>query len=243
MLHHRADGPSIETPPVGIAGVDILQHGSTHHCGCGGSCCTGKEKRQEGPFCAACACVSERAGRQWVRGRAAQYGVFSGTIQGEGRPFREIISRGAFRAALSDPARHIRATIGHNEALTLAEFPGELRVWDNEDGLHFEFPVPPNDLGAGALDGLRSGRLGGCSFMMTDVSSNFAQTESGLVRRISSVGKLLDVSLVTQGAYMVQPPDPADVRQAQATTGRAVAPVTLEQAREIARRMRERQNA
>lgn len=173
-----------------------------------------RDTRAAGPACYACSCITERDGTTWVEGTAAVFDTWSTTIDyGDGKPFRELLLPGCFDDALARPDLDVAVRVHHDESMTLARFPRDrpaCRVWSDKRGLHFGVRVPASELGEWVLDGIRTRRLDGCSFVMADVRDRWTEAADGtLLRQILTVGELIDVSLVSRGAYVMPAPEPA----------------------------------
>jgi HK97 family phage prohead protease len=170
------------------------------------------EPTRAGPVCYAAACVSEASGRVVVRGLAARYETWSTTILEDGVRFREIISVGAFDAALRRRPLDIVVSINHDDAQELGRYRARsgdtARIWADREGLHYSVTLPSNAVGQRALRQLRNGELAGASFRFSEAESTFTDTPTGLVRRITSIGRLSDVTLAKRGAYSVGLPAP-----------------------------------
>ena len=192
-------------------------------CGCGCSGTRGAVPTltvEARAFCAASMCVTEGASGFWVNGMAHRYGVWSSSLCGHlddsEKCFREIIDVGAFDDAVARSDLDVAIVVNHDEARLLARATkrpdADARVWADRVGLHFEFRVPHTPLGRAVLADVRSGRVRGTSFLMRDVTAVWNETTTGeLVRRITRVGKLEDVTIVDHRAtpaYSFSAPDP-----------------------------------
>jgi HK97 family phage prohead protease len=191
-------------------------------CGCYRGACdcarrtftdTAPTMARRAAVCHASACVRMRGDELWVHALAARFGIWSGTITEHGRTFRELLEPGAFRVALARPDRDVDIVVQHDPALRLARWRGPVdastaRIWQDSVGLNFEFRLPDTDLGARTLAQIENRTLGGASFVMTHITDTWRETDDGWTRRIHSVGRLRDVSLVGSGAYTVAPPEP-----------------------------------
>ncbi len=193
-------------------------------CGCGCGC----SERDRGPappagraaVCGASVCVEELAGRLHVHGLAHRYGVWSNTLVDQasdaaGRAFREIIEPGAFGPALARRELDIAVTVNHDTRQVLGRYQGrptdDARVWSTRTGLHFRLTLPDDPLGHLVAEDLQAGILRGTSFVMADVRATWTVSADGEhLRRIRSVGELLDVALVRFPAYSFAPPDPVE---------------------------------
>ena len=81
---------------------------------------------------------------------------------------------------------------------------GSLKLWIEDDGLHYRFIAPKTALGDEVLSYLERGEITGSSFAFT-ISENGDKWERAndgkLLRTISKIDKLFDVSPVFQPAY------------------------------------------
>lgn len=81
---------------------------------------------------------------------------------------------------------------------------GSLKLWLEDDGLHYRFTAPKTALGDEVLSYLERGEITGSSFAFTiaDNGDKWERAKDGkLLRTISKIDKLFDVSPVFQPAY------------------------------------------
>jgi len=147
---------------------------------------------------------SERAIEQGedkkIRGVASVFGSESRDLGG----FTEIIDRHAFDDALeSNP--DVTCLWNHNSDDLLGRTSsGTLRLWTEDDGLHYEVDPPNTTLGNDMRELLARGDVNGSSFAFTvdDDGQEWEERDDGTtLRTIKKVSGLYDVSLVTVGAY------------------------------------------
>ena len=147
---------------------------------------------------------SERAIEQGedkkIRGVASVFGSESRDLGG----FTEIIDRHAFDDAL-EANPDVTCLWNHNSADLLGRTSsGTLRLWTEEDGLHYEVDPPNTTLGNDMRELLARGDVNGSSFAFTvdDDGQEWEERDDGTtLRTIKKVSGLYDVSLVTVGAY------------------------------------------
>lgn len=81
---------------------------------------------------------------------------------------------------------------------------GSLKLWLEDDGLHYRFIAPKTALGDEVLSYLERGEISGSSFAFTIAPNGdkWERSKDGkLLRTISKIDKLFDVSPVFQPAY------------------------------------------
>lgn len=167
-----------------------------------------------------------------VRGYAAMYDRRSENLGG----FVEIIKRGAFDEVLKDD---VRALFNHDANLILARSKngdGTLRVGVDDTGLWYEFTPPDTQAGRDLVVSLKRGDVDQSSFAFAvrREGQDWKDEDGGklMVRTISKVARLYDVSPVTYPAY----PDTTVATRSLEDFKKEVAPPTNDEA---ARRARE----
>lgn len=135
-----------------------------------------------------------------IRGVASVFGSESRDLGG----FTEVIDRHAFDDALeSNP--DVTCLWNHNSDDLLGRTSsGTLRLWTEDDGLHYEVDPPNTTLGNDMRELLSRGDVNGSSFAFTvdDDGQEWEERDDGTsLRTIKKVSGLFDVSLVTVGAY------------------------------------------
>jgi HK97 family phage prohead protease len=142
-----------------------------------------------------------------VRGYAAVFGKRSSNLGSEDYQFFEIINRGAFDDVLKDD---VRALFNHDPNFILArsrDGAGTLSIGSDETGLWYEFTPPDTNAGRDLAESLKRGDVDQSSFAFTLTSEGqkWEETREGdktvVVRTISKVARLYDVSPVTYPAY------------------------------------------
>lgn len=80
---------------------------------------------------------------------------------------------------------------------------GSLKLWLNEDGLHYRFEAPNTQLGDELLSYLSRGELNSSSFAFTVPANgdSWAMRDGKHYRTINTIDRLFDVSPVFQPAY------------------------------------------
>ncbi len=133
-----------------------------------------------------------------LSGYAARFNVESYDLGG----FTETIRQGAFATALRNKECGTVADSEHDQSRTFASvMDGTLRVWEDAAGLGWCAQMPNTPLGLEIIDEVRSGRLQNCSFAFADVQDSFQHSGGKNLRTISSIGRLIDVSVVANPAY------------------------------------------
>ena len=123
----------------------------------------------------------------------------------KGRPFVERVSRDAISEDFLT-SQDVILNIDHDNSRMLARYnkgEGTLRLFLQEDGVHFEFEAPQTALGDEVLYNVRHGNLFECSFACyinrNDISRHTEGTQT--VHVIERIATLLDVSIVLRAAY------------------------------------------
>lgn len=155
-----------------------------------------------------------------ISGYAALFGKRSADLGG----FVEVVDRGAFAKTLAES--DTKFLFNHDESTVMARRTADnLRVSEDEQGLHYEATVDLNDPDARRLfTKIEHGNVRGNSFAFRTLVDQWTTTDDDYpLRHLVEVGPLYDVSAVTTPAY----PDTegqlaAAVRSLAATTGRDV---------------------
>jgi HK97 family phage prohead protease len=138
-----------------------------------------------------------------VSGVAAKFNSRSENLGTADRPVFEIIAPGAFGGVLNDD---VVSCFNHDESLILARSEngkGTLRLWVDGIGLNYEFTAPDTTAGNDLLESLNRGDIRGSSFafQVAEGGDRFTQEPGGVLRTITKIGKLHDVSPVVRPAY------------------------------------------
>ena len=124
------------------------------------------------------------------------------TIQGRTGPFREQIARSAFEGRLEDP---VVALFNHDQLRPLSKVGAGLELSVDDYGLRYSFPIPNTTTGRDLVELMERGIVREASFAFTIAPGGESWTRSEgdemETRTISKVGRLIDVSVVTLGAY------------------------------------------
>jgi len=113
--------------------------------------------------------------------------------------FAEVIAPGAFEGRLGD---NVVAALNHNAGQPLAKVGAGLALSIDERGLKYGFDVPDTSTGRDLIELMKRGIVSGSSFAFTVESEKWERRAESLdLRTIEKIGKLIDVSAVTTGAY------------------------------------------
>jgi HK97 family phage prohead protease len=152
-----------------------------------------------------CECPDDgEEGREWIVGYAAKFGVNSLEIDGE---FIERIDPSAFGIVTERRGRRspleTRALFNHNADMPLARYPKTLKLYVDDIGLRYEFPVPYSSYGKDLATNIRDGIISGSSFSFTVArgGDEWAVEQGRSTRLIKRVDSLIDVGPVTFPAY------------------------------------------
>ena len=123
------------------------------------------------------------------------------TIQGRTGAFREQIARSAFEGRLDDP---VVALFNHDHP-ALSKVGAGLELSVDDYGLRYSFPIPNTTTGRDLVELMERGIVREASFAFTIAPGGESWTRNEgdemETRTISKVGRLIDVSVVTLGAY------------------------------------------
>ena len=113
--------------------------------------------------------------------------------------FAEVIAPGAFEGRLSD---NVVAALNHNAGQPLAKVGAGLSLSVDSRGLKYGFDVPDTSTGRDLIELMKRGIVSGSSFAFTVEAENWERRDDNLdLRTIEKIGRLIDVSAVTTGAY------------------------------------------
>jgi uncharacterized protein len=132
-----------------------------------------------------------------LRGYAAVFDQRSDPIYG----VVEILKPGAFDAVLADD---VVALIDHAGLPLARTSSGTLRLWVDATGLGYEFEVPDTERGRELAYHIERGDISRSSFAFRLESGGYQYHEEDdgtLVRTITNIARLRDVSPVTRAAY------------------------------------------
>lgn len=146
--------------------------------------------------------------RSFITGYAARFGVDS--LDGAVGDFVERIAPGAF--SIVDEANErgtplmCKALWNHNDDMPLAAYPDTLRVWQDDHGLGFEFPVSRASYARDLQTNIEDGIVKGNSFAFLVDRNNGGEEwsvdkEGRSIRTIKRVSLVPDVGPCTYPAY------------------------------------------
>lgn len=138
-----------------------------------------------------------------VMGYAAKFGVRSMVMPDKnGRAFVEVVEPGAFDDVLGDD---VIALFNHDPSLPLARSSaGTLRLSVDQVGLKYDFDLAPDETSRRVAAYIGDGRVSQSSFgfIVAEGGDRWEKQADGVIlRSISKIGRLLDVSPVTYAAY------------------------------------------
>lgn len=144
--------------------------------------------------------VDQSSGKPRIYGYAAVFNAPSEDLGG----FREILRPGAFAAALA--GADVRALVNHEPYPILGRSTaGTLSLVEDSRGLRITIDPPDTTFVADLLQSMRRGDMSQMSFrfyMAEDGSGqNWRSEPGGVIREITSIRAIDDVSLVTYPAY------------------------------------------
>lgn len=116
--------------------------------------------------------------------------------------FREVVARGAFKAAIGRDDIH--ALYNHDYGMVIGrKKAGTLLIEEDDYGLRVEITPPNTQLARDLIENIRSGNIDQMSFAfdMTGGKQTWDETGQTPLRRIEQVGELFEVSIVPRGAY------------------------------------------
>lgn len=114
--------------------------------------------------------------------------------------FTETIDAEALRNTdMSD----VVALFNHNDDKPLGRAGVNLELEVDNIGLRFVVQPPQTSYAADVIENMRSGIIKQCSFAMSDIESEWSESEKEGIysRKITNIGKIWDVSIVTSPAY------------------------------------------
>jgi len=173
---------------------------------------------------------TDSGGVPHIVGVSPVYGALSEDLGG----FREIIEPGALETVLANA--DVRGRYNHDVVLARTK-NSTLKLENRADGLHYDIEINPLDSEAMSIyEKVKRGDVDGSSFMfqVPEGGDVIERTANGIVRRVHTIGALLDVGPVI---YPVYPQTTAQVRTlVQEITAAGAADVTQPAADAQARR-------
>ena len=131
-----------------------------------------------------------------IEGYAAVFNSDSEDLGG----FIERIAKGAFSEAIKKS--DVRALFNHDNNMILARTKsGTLKIYEDENGLKYEFEAPNTTAGNDVLEMIKRGDISQSSFGFTVENDDWEQRDGKTYRTITKVKRLYDVSPVTFPAY------------------------------------------
>lgn len=132
----------------------------------------------------------------FLRGHAAVFNKLSDNLGG----FREKITPGAFDDVLSDD---VRALFNHDSNFILGRTASNtLTIGQDKKGLSYEVELPDTQVGRDLAISVERGDISQSSFAFTVEEDSWDEDDEGrIVRTITKIRKLFDVSPVTYPAY------------------------------------------
>lgn len=115
--------------------------------------------------------------------------------------FAEVIAPSAFEGRLEDP---VVAVFNHNQLQPLAKVGAGLELSVDDHGLRYSFPIPDTTAGRDLVELMERGIVRDASFaFMLGADGDSWESREGKkdLRTINRVARLVDVSVVTVGAY------------------------------------------
>lgn len=146
--------------------------------------------------------------RAFIKGYAARFGVNS--LDGAVGDFIERIEPGAFsivdEANAKKSSLMCKALWNHNDDMPLASYPDSLRLWQDDHGLGFEFPVSRASYARDLQSNIEDGIVKGNSFAFLVDRDNGGEEwtvdrDGRSIRTLKRVSLLPDVGPCTYPAY------------------------------------------
>ncbi|MHA6481299.1 HK97 family phage prohead protease [Paenibacillus sp. strain BS8-2] len=151
-----------------------------------------------------------------ISGLAVPYGVWTRIQTEKGETFMERIQRGALKETLA-AGHNITCLVNHEARALLGDTQSNLKLFDREDGLHFELSAN-NDRAMRMIDGVRTGFFDKCSFLFKKSDWNDEQL-GGMTWRTIKVMELYEISLVDSPAYKSTTASAGDIGPMRTTRG------------------------
>jgi HK97 family phage prohead protease len=141
------------------------------------------------------------AGRK-VTGYAARFNTPSELLAENGKRFREVILPGAFTRSLAAPPRGDVLALWNHGAdgrPPLARTPGTLRLWEDAEGLAFEFELPAS--AEDVREAVERRDVRGMSFGFARDARDRWSVRDGVQLREVLDAPLFEISLTARPAY------------------------------------------
>lgn len=118
--------------------------------------------------------------------------------------WREKVARGAFADAITKASADVHALFNHDPNQVLGRMKsGTLRLAEDERGLAVEIDPPDTQAARDLIASIERGDIDQMSFAfsMRAGAQSWDDSQNPPLRTIQKIGDLLDVSVVTRGAY------------------------------------------
>lgn len=145
-------------------------------------------------------------GKKYFEGYAAVFNQKSKLLREYGDPFYEIIRDGAFDEVLKSDDLSVKLNVNHDNEKLLARTESETLILTVDDvGLKYRSSVPNTTAGNDAFELIKRGDYFESSFAFGlregDQTWSYNESENAWLREITNIPRLMDVSIVTDGAY------------------------------------------
>jgi HK97 family phage prohead protease len=147
--------------------------------------------------------ILQEGDKKFLEGHASVFNSRSKLIFEDNRLFNEIISPNAFDNVLQEERLDVPMTYNHIRGMLLGRTKSNtLKLSKDEKGLKFRVEVPNTTTGNDVYELVKRGDLYENSFaFITDNASWSKDENGGDLRTINNIKKLVDISVVTNGAY------------------------------------------
>lgn len=143
-------------------------------------------------------------GKRFIEGYAIVFNQKSKLIREWGEVFYEVIEPGAADNVLQDAGLNVLGTVDHDRAKMLGRTKsGTLVLTKDTHGLKYSIEVPNTTLGNDTAEMIARGDYFESSFIFSIAEKGYRydRSEDIPVRYISDFSRLLDISVVIDGAY------------------------------------------
>lgn len=143
-------------------------------------------------------------GTKYIEGYAIIFNQRSKLIREWGETFYEVIESGAVDNVLKDTGLNVIATVDHDRAKMLGRTKsGTLELTKDERGLKYSIQIPNTTLGNDTAAMIARGDYYESSFIFSIAEKGYRydRAEDIPVRYISDFSRLIDISVVIDGAY------------------------------------------
>ncbi|MFW6015327.1 MAG: HK97 family phage prohead protease [bacterium] len=148
--------------------------------------------------------ITNDEGERIIEGYAAVFDKLSRLIiephKGKTEVFFEKIERGAFEGSFE--GIDVKGNINHDNSKLLGRTSsGTLTLEVDEKGLKFRLLVPNTTIGNDTWELIKRGDYFECSFAFIIKEDSWEMRDGDLIRTIKQIGRVLDISIVNDGAY------------------------------------------